>query len=242
MGGKIGPNIITEGLVFAIDAANPKCYNFNNGTCVDLIGGRVGNIAGDTNRNSNFNGGWEFDNVDDFISFNDSDFANPESTSFTCNIFVEQDNVGFSQNVYVSKGNVGSANQGWSMTYNNVLSGNTVHVRCNGNNTSSQRASQSLAHQINKISMITMVINRDTESITGYIDGENDGWYDGGNGPTDNLITGFAPITSTSNFKIGTRADGAVDFGGKMFSVQIYNRALSHEEIKRNYNAIKSRF
>jgi len=237
------PSIVKDGLVFYLDAANPKSYISGDTTCTDLVGGNVGSLNGDVRLIPNYGGGWEFDNLNDYILFTNSAFANPESTSFTCNIFLEQDDVGYSQNVYLSKGNGGSGNIGWSITYNNLYSGNTIVVRCNGNDTITQRASQAFPHAIGKVSMITMVINRSDNTIKGYLNGSNVGWLDGGNGPTSNDISGFNPITtSLYNLKIGTRSDGAIDFGGVNHLVQLYSRALSQSEITRNYNALKGRF
>ena len=236
------PKIVTDGLVFVIDASNPKSYISGDTTCKSLVDGYVGSLNGDVKFIPDYGGGWEFDNLDDYILFTNSDFANPESNSFTCNIFLEQDDVGYSQNVYLSKGNGGSGNIGWSITYSNLYSGDTVVVRCNGNDTITQRASQAFPHTIGKVSMITMVINRSDNTIKGYLNGSNVGWVDGGNGPDTNDITGFDPITSIFSLKIGTRADGAIDFGGVTHLVQMYNRALSSNEVLQNYNALKTRF
>ena len=56
---------------------------------------------------------------------------------------------------------------------------------------------------------------------------------------TPNISAGSA--TSTSNFYIG-RLGGYNKFFGKIYSVRIYSRALSADEIKRNYEIDKERF
>ena len=56
-----------------------------------------------------------------------------------------------------------------------------------------------------------------------------------GTGSDDSTVPDIA-----ANVKLGS-ATGE-EFGGKLASVQIYNRYLTTEEIKQNYNATKKRF
>ena len=44
-----------------------------------------------------------------------------------------------------------------------------------------------------------------------------------------------------NSFKLGT-AENGYNFTGHIYSVRIYNRALTDEEIKNNYNVDKYRF
>ena len=51
--------------------------------------------------------------------------------------------------------------------------------------------------------------------------------------------------TSSSQFRIGTNTNntGIIEaFNGHIYSTQVYNRALSDQEILQNYNATKNRF
>jgi hypothetical protein len=52
--------------------------------------------------------------------------------------------------------------------------------------------------------------------------------------------------TSSQYFKLGSRGDGSTgvnqQWNGLIYSVKIYNRALSAQEVAQNYNAQKSRF
>lgn len=59
-----------------------------------------------------------------------------------------------------------------------------------------------------------------------------------------NLTSTYAASGSTSLFTIGgyTSPLGSQAFAGKIATTQIYNRALSQQEITQNYNAYKSRY
>ena len=41
MGIRRGPNTVTDGLVFAVDAANPTSYTSGSATCKNLIGSNI---------------------------------------------------------------------------------------------------------------------------------------------------------------------------------------------------------
>ena len=45
MGASGGPDIITDGLVFAVDAADKNCYPGSGATGTDLIGGLTGTLT-----------------------------------------------------------------------------------------------------------------------------------------------------------------------------------------------------
>ena len=89
--------------------------------------------------------------------------------------------------------------------------------------------------------MLTMVIDRTNDKILGYLDGSNDNFTPGHSGATSDDITGFGPIISSHALKIG-RNQGFADWFGKIYLTQIYNRALSADEVQQNYTALKNRF
>jgi hypothetical protein len=58
-------------------------------------------------------------------------------------------------------------------------------------------------------------------------------------------ISAVGNISSSNTFDIGRNVafnDPKAWFTGSIYSVQVYNRALSASEIAQNYNAQKSRF
>ena len=45
-----------------------------------------------------------------------------------------------------------------------------------------------------------------------------------------------------SSFRIGTNTSGTEPFNGGIYNIKVYDRALSADEVKQNYNAYKNRF
>lgn len=66
-------------------------------------------------------------------------------------------------------------------------------------------------------------------------------WYK--NGAFSNSISnpyGSSVVTGTNNITIGSGYAGA--FGGNIYAVQLYNRALSAAEVQQNFNALRGRY
>ena len=58
-----------------------------------------------------------------------------------------------------------------------------------------------------------------------------------------NTVTLSSSIPTNINYRIGTDVNGTAEpFGGQIYSVKIYNRALSAGEVRSNYNHYKTRF
>jgi hypothetical protein len=49
-------------------------------------------------------------------------------------------------------------------------------------------------------------------------------------------------IGTTSNFRIGANTSGGELQGGRIYNLQVYNRALTPSEIFHNYTSTKGRF
>jgi len=240
-----GPKIVTEGLIFYVDATNPKSYVSGSTTTNNLTNtDEIGNLINNTGFSTDNQGTWVFDGVDDYITFGDLTSINPELNSFTCNIFFKIDPTTLTTNVVLTKGSSSSNLIGWAIFYGDV--NGVIEIRCNGNNGLSQRAGQYIPINENQIYMVSLVINRTDNTIKGYLNGSNNNWNDGnfaGSYPT-NSITGFGSIISPDDFFIGRRSNiGApLPMLGNIYLFNCYNRALSEEEILQNYNTLKGRF
>jgi hypothetical protein len=58
-----------------------------------------------------------------------------------------------------------------------------------------------------------------------------------------NTVTLSSSIPTNINYRIGTDVNGTAEpFGGQIYSLKIYNRALSAGEVRSNYNHYKTRF
>ena len=78
-----GPNIIEDGLVFAVDAANPRSYVSGSLDTFDLINlssTNTGSLLNGIDVNySEAHGVWNLDGVDDQIEWKNIDSSNPLS-------------------------------------------------------------------------------------------------------------------------------------------------------------------
>ena len=244
-GVSFSPNTVTDGLIFNIDAANPRSYVSGSTTIDSLITPLTGSFFNGTFSNSS-SGCWELDGIDDYLDFYQSSTGSftssfdPQLGSFTVNCFFEIDSNTSDTGMIICKGNKGSGNIGWGIYYSNT--NEKIYARCNASNTTSQRAGQSIPINENQIYMVTLVIDRTNDIILGYLNGSNNSWSDGGGGPTDNDISGFNSIIIPKKLVIGTRDDLSLDMYGNFYLAQIYNRALTATEVLQNYNTLKHRF
>lgn len=240
-----GPKIITDGLIFYVDAANPKSYISGSTTTNNLTNtDEIGNLINNTDFSIENQGTWIFDGIDDYITFGDLTSINPELNSFTYNLFFKIDPATLTTNIISTKGSSSSTLIGWAIYYGDV--NGVIEIRCNGNNGLSQRAGQYISINENQIYMVSLVINRTDNTIKGYLNGSNNNWNDGtfSGGFTSNSIAGFGSIISPEDFFIGRRSNiGApLPMFGNIYLVNCYNRALTQEEILQNYNTLKGRF
>ena len=67
MGFYRGPNIVTDGLIYAIDAGSERSYPGTGTTATSLVGSDTGTLTNGVGFSSNNGGYWEFDGADDYI-------------------------------------------------------------------------------------------------------------------------------------------------------------------------------
>ena len=213
MGTGYNPRIITENLVFCVDAANIRSYPKTGTTWTDLKGGNNGTLNNmDASNFSTDNGG--------VLSF---DGANEQ---------VDCGNPGFSASyltvtswVYITTGS----------RYQHIVdsSGNTWHLAILNNNrpyfaTSAGYHTTAPVLDNNKWYMLT---GRTRSSGFDIIINTSIGSTKSGN---------VQPVTN--NLKIGHWQNGGRYFAGKIANTLIYNRALTDDEIRQNYLATKERY
>jgi hypothetical protein len=217
------PKIVTNGLRFAIDAANPRSYPGSGTTIYDLSGnGYNGTMHGDTVAVD----GW-FDLKEpaattDYITLNSN--ALNGLTSWTIELWL-----------YIYATNTID-------TFLTCGSGNDFLWLFNGRSTLSfQNPSDSI------ISYATSLTTPFLFSATGT--GGSISLYKNGSYVTAFSNTTTITVNSTLGIVLGQEMDsnsGNFDasqkFRGKYGPIRFYNRALSAPEIEQNYNAQKTRF
>ncbi len=223
MGFYRGPHIVTDGLVLALDAANPTSYISGSTTWRDLSGNNNnGTLTNGPTFDSANGGSIVFDGSNDYINISTSpNLTNPLTVcAFVNTSFITASN----QVIYGPSAN-GSDN--WFSISNNraqILATQTANV----NNFT---ITGTTIIQANTWYYITGIVNTNVTSL--YINGV----FEIASSVQAFTIGGWA---STS--RIGQRATGQLPFNGKIACIQGYNRALSDSEIQQNYNATKTRF
>ena len=229
MGFYRGANIVTNGLVLALDAANTKSYPGSGTTWSDLSGNENnGTLTNGPSFSSDNGGSIVFDGVDDYStsSTNITPATGDFTIAFTYKLTGPNGRGGLFERKPSSPYNGFSLGQGgalnWAFSvsgtsdFNNIL---TVNFSYGSLNTW----------------YIDVGVYQNNNTVIGYRNGNLVGTTTGVN--QGNLST----QGSRTNFLIANR-----DLGSSLpcivGNVLVYNRALSAAEVEQNYNAYKSRF
>ncbi len=238
-----GPNIVTDGLVLALDAANPKSYPGSGTTWYDLSG---------NNNNATLS------------STFDSEYSY-ESTYFSSRPTIQLNEVDDSDSSVweVSYSSELSPNNGWTvagfLNINGSQSGNGtgwfhktgngdergIHIEPIGSNFRINGASSWSHININ----VSSYHNKWTYYTATYKTTGTYGTSTGdlkfyANGELLTSINSFIPAADTTSvIRLGRRNGHFKHFlNGDTATYQYYTRELSQSEIAQNYNALKSRF
>jgi len=222
MATRYSPKIVTDGLVFAIDAASPR-YSHDGVWVRDLVAGAKGAVIGPTFI-THFGGGWDFDGSDDRLNFGDLAVANFGTGDFSAEIVFEHDDLS-SWRTLMSKG--ASGNEGWGLTTNgadlliDIDDGTNVHYTV-----------QTIA--VGTAYHFIAVWDRSANAI-GYVNGEQKS--------VDGISSYSGSVSTSSNLALGTYAAGTSwDLNGRIHLARIYNKALTAAEVTQNFRAVKGRF
>ena len=233
MGIRRGPNIVTAGLVFYIDAANPGSYVSGSTTCTSLVSSATGSISGVTYASPPISAScWHFDDATDYIeigAISKGPLYDIGTGDFTVNMWCAKD-ITSTYGWFISNfdsqhsGTVGFAMGVWDDTtslYWRLYPGVWTD---SGYNISSD------------LSFHNYTLTRNSGTVDVYVDAV---LVDGAN----TGFTGTLAATEVPTY-IGKRSDGYQNqpWIGNIAPVQIYNRGLTTNEVLQNYNALKGRF
>ena len=216
MGGAAGPDIVTKGLVLALDAADKRSYPGSGTKIFDLGGNNDGTFNDGPTFNSNFDGSLVFDGVNDYIDLGNLSLI---SSDFCISIWVEMTEN--REHYFFSTG------------YNNAGS---ILIFSDGvwlNSSSSDgRFSGNPGRVLNEIINITVERTGSTAK-----------WYK--NGVFQSSLSYSGAISTDTNYIVGwaiPRNKSTAYFKGNFYSLLIYDRGFTSEEVLQNYNAVKNRF
>jgi hypothetical protein len=222
-------NIVTNGLVLNLDAANRKSYPGSGTAWNDLSGqNNTGTLTSNPTYNNINGGNFQF-NGNNYAVISNTATITPGSGDFTFNCWINPSLWTGSWNngvaggytaVYVSAG----INGIWiGKSFNNfVLRAYSVADRLqypvlpatgSWTNVSIARGNSTASLYYNGVFMTSSITTQNFAQYSTYIGSDG------------------APITL-----------GSSTFSGSIAIVQMYNKALSSTEVLQNYNALKSRF
>jgi hypothetical protein len=232
-----GPTIVTNGLVLALDAGDRNSYVSGSNTWFDLTGANNGTLTNGPTFNSGSGGSIVFDGTNDYVEIPGTQFRNLLSTDCTISLFLGFENKsGLTFPTIIGSMTFDNPWRGWRIVADNVSNilffSNASGV--NGNSQDSLEFNYTLPNNINTLTHLTATWVASTREKKTYVNGVL----------TNSGISTRAFSANSTNMQIGRTSEGFGDnyLRGKIPSIQIYNRALSADEVLQNYNATKGRF
>jgi len=225
------PKIVTDGLVLYLDAANNRSYPGSGTTWTDLSrGSNNGTLTNGPTFNSANGGSIVFDGINDYVNCGTTDII---PGSWTINVWVQQKKTTGAAVFFGRSGTAPNYDQtailGWIATGNKFFTQGKTVGGIYSSTTSSFSPSTTVIYNV------VGTFNTASTALNLYI-----------NGVLDNTKVIGSLFTTGSNLsnQVGC-SDGTIPGNftqGNLYSVQIYNRALSSTEVLQNYNATKTRF
>jgi hypothetical protein len=212
---KYGPSIVTDGLVFYVDAANSKSYPGTGTTWYNLVGSNNGTLLNSPTYSSDNGGAIVFDGTNEHVVLDQT----ISLTDFTITAAFK----------------ITSYGNGWAMFFGNTDTDNFVgsadRVLLRVQDDSS--ANSDLSYTTDLLNGVHFLqVTQSGNTSTWYLDGQNIGTSSHSN---------YAGMSITRMVFYET-ANALGIWGGNYYMASIYDRALSASEVLQNYNALKNRF
>jgi len=226
---KYGPSIVTDGLVFYVDAANENSYPGTGTTWSDLVGENDGTLTNGPTLDSGNGGSIVFDGVNDYVAIaNDLFSGNNEGT---LEVIASTNDITSDKKFFTQEHpTLTTAGSAFCFT---CEQGGIRHRYFAGNIT--YGAGQISVGTIFHASIVIPPSATQTDDLLVYINAQNySGSQTAGSPQTLNIGSGKTEIAAETRFNSY--------FDGKIYCVKAYNRALTSDEITQNYNALKNRF
>ena len=227
---KYGPSIVTDGLVFYVDAANDKSYPGSGTTWTDLIGGNNGTLTNGPTFGSGNGGSIVFDGVNDTVEGTGLSNGGGASTAQSYNFWFKVDTLdvsGLAQGLFY-----------WTEFEGiGILNGTgELFIQTAGDNSIGDFAT---TPTVSANTWCNVVFNfNQGASYECYVNSVSFG-------SVATSDTSSEPASS-QKWVIGSRVvtgSASSDYtNGNIAIVQAYNRALTATEVLQNYNALKNRF
>jgi hypothetical protein len=231
---RYSPKIVTDGLVLCLDAANPKSFVSGSTVWNDLSKSSTnGNLINGPTYNSSNGGSIVFDGNDDRVSRTSNINTGQD---FTVSAWIYPTLLGIIRRAVVVNSYNYVSNNGWALITAGFNVNNTFFLTIGTDN--AYRVAPANTLSLNTWTHITAVVVGGGSNIT---------LYKNGVALTSYAASQLASVNITytyPQFNVGFRDVGgtADPYTGNIAQTQIYNRALSAQEVQQNYNTLKSRF
>lgn len=230
------PKVTTSGLVFCLDAMNPRSYPGSGTAWNDLSGNNT--TATLTNSPTFVSSSIQFDAVDDYCIFDVSQFSSGNSPFTIDTVFRWS---GTSPNyAVIGYGRDDGPNRVPNIS---VLTGGTISFNFGSNSaivnstttlpTNTWVSCTAIYSGTQSLLYINGILNNSINYSSANVDLNNG--VNGTNGCLAALFSGFGNVSSGATRRYGS-------FGGNIALVKVYNRAVSATEVLQNYNAIRNRY
>jgi hypothetical protein len=254
MGLKHLPPIIYDGLVFCVDAGNPKSYPGSGVTWFDIGGSGSSNgaLTGGPTYSSSSGGIIVFDGTDDYVR---TGFTYQNNSSYTMSCWIKTANTQNQRCGLMGFRNALFDNTSWSQTQLYITgdndagsSGNRLSFSSFNYNSTTQVYSS--FRNIDETSSIVttatwknIIITSDSVSDILYIDSVLVGQNISSPSPTRTTVAPFI-VGGAGNWSPGSPLSmlAGYYFNGSIALVSFYNRSLTSEEVLYNFNFSRTRF
>ena len=229
MAGTIAPNIVTDGLVLYLDAANVKSYPGSGTVWRDIVGSNNGTLTNGPIYSSTNGGSIVFDGMNDYVNTNSSINT---GQNFSIGIWAFLTKSG--RNALFVNSYPFTPNVGWYFFIGGFSRVNNISLAIGNDQAYSFTAAN--AFNTNRWNNFAATVSNGGSNILLYINGvlQTD---------VTTQLTSINIQYTTTNWKVGALISPVADYmGGNISQTQIYNRTLSSQEILQNYNATKTRF
>jgi hypothetical protein len=216
--------IVSDGLVFYIDAANPRSYSGTGLTANGLVGGIGATLINGVGFTSSNNGSFIFDGSDDYIAVNGTNFPLSNSPR-TLNIW------------FYTKTST------WSANVNNLFWYGTASGRQSFGIDFDTYPLMEFYTWTDDVNWNSFGPQEGWKNVQVTYDGNTTcRVYEAGILVTTKNLGGQLNTVLSSNVQIGALTGFSLYTDCNISQVSMYNRALSATEILQNYNATKGRY
>ena len=227
-----GGNIVTDGLILYLDAANTKSIVSGSTTWTDISrSGNNGTLINGPAFNSGNGGSIVFDNVNDYVTLGTPPSLAGLQVPLTINVWAKPNTITGLKTLYGIYGNVFGGN------LTSLLRIDTGVVRYYTSNTSGAFqffGTLTVTANIWYFFSVTVSGSISSPNITITVNNQSE----------SGTLTPLYPTPNTAvDIRIGGNQSLSDEvWSGNISNVRIYNRALSAAEVLQNYNATKYRF